>query len=127
MLEIILYVRDQEVSRNFYAKLLNQEPHNHVIGMTEFRLSADLLLGLMPENGIAGIITPSLPHPSGASGIPRCELYLNVEDPDAWNERALKNGATFISKGKSRDWGDFVAYCADPDGHVLAFARKADK
>jgi len=127
MVEIIFYVRDQELSRNFYEKLFRKAPETHVIGMTEFRIAGDLLLGLMPENGIARIITPVMPHPSGANGIPRCELYLRVDDPDAWNERAVKNGATLISGGMPRDWGDYVAYSADPDGHVLAFAKKADE
>lgn len=125
--EIILYCRDQQRSSRFYEVLLQQTPDLEVPGMTEFVLSEHLKLGLMPEQGIARIIHPALPHPEDGNGIPRCELYLVVGQPEAAIERALASGATLISPLSARDWGDEAAYLADPDGHVVALARRPGK
>lgn len=122
-IEFIIYVSDQVKSRDFYSKLLNMEPSLHVPGMTEFILDKNVKLGLMPENGIAKIITPAMPHPSEASGAPRCELYLKVENPADYIERGIVAGAKLISPLQPRDWGDTAGYIADPDGHVAAFAE----
>ncbi len=120
--EIILYVSNQENSRDFYARLLQKEPTLHVPGMTEFDLSPGLKLGLMPENGIAKIITPATPHPASAQGVPRCELYLMCDNADKAAAHALACGALPVSEAQNRNWGHRVAYVADADGHILAFA-----
>src|SRR3989344_5731939 len=60
--EFILYVADQEKSKLFYEKLLAISPSLHVPGMTEFDLSPNCKLGLMPENGIAKILNNKTPH-----------------------------------------------------------------
>lgn len=120
--EIILYVSDQKRSRDFYSALLAKEPSLDVPGMTEFVLSDNLKLGLMPENGIAKILSDKTPHPSYGNGIPRCELYFNVADPDDIYRLAVSLGAKEISAVKHRDWGDKVGYVSDFDGHIIAFA-----
>lgn len=119
--EVILYVRDQQRSRDLYRVLLGREPVLDVPGMTEFDLGG-CTLGLMPSSGIARIITPALPHPDDGHGVPRCELYLRVADLDAAIVRAEQAGLAVISPAADRDWGDRVAYFADPDGHVIALA-----
>jgi len=122
-LGIIFYVSDQYRSCGFYENLLGIAPVLNVPGMTEFELKDGVKLGLMPEGGIAKIITPALPHPQEASGIPRCELYLFVEDVAMAYKNALELGARAVSPVIDREWGDRVAYIADPDGHVIAFAQ----
>jgi uncharacterized protein len=77
----------------------------------------------MPEGGIRRLLGPALPDPAQARGCPRAELYLVVEDPAACHERALAAGAQELSTVAARSWGHVAAYCLDPDGHVLAFAR----
>lgn len=124
MFEFILYVSDQSRSKEFYAAILQQEPSLNVPGMTEFTLAENLKLGLMPENGIAKIITPAMQHPSSGAGIPRCELYLHVEDVTATCLRAVKAGGKEVNPVADRDWGDSVGYVADLDGHIIAFAKK---
>lgn len=119
----ILYVSEQERSRLFYETILEKTPVLHVPGMTEFRITEGVLLGLMPENGIAKIVSPVMPDPASGNGTPRCELYLIVEDPEECLQRAEQAGAKLISPAAARDWGDTVGYCADPDGHIIAFAR----
>lgn len=123
-LEFILYVSNQEKSTKFYETILQQNPSLNVPGMTEFSLNEFVKIGLMPNEGIAKIITPILPHPTSGNGIPRCELYLQVENIETIFEEAKRAGAIEISPIELRDWGDTVGYVADFDGHVIAFATK---
>ncbi len=124
---IILYVSNQDDSTAFYTQVLDMKPQLHVPGMTEFQLSAHTILGLMPETGIKRLLGAALPDPSHAAGIPRAELYLVVDNPLAYHQRALKAGGKALSGLENRDWGDQVAYSLDPDGHVLAFAAPIQK
>lgn len=120
--EIILYVADQERSREFYEALLRYPPVLHVPGMTEFMLSPSCKLGLMPNDGIAKILLDKTVHPAKGQGIPRCELYFSVADVRSEYAHALQIGARLIAPLAPRDWGDEVGYFADPDGHIIAFA-----
>lgn len=123
-LEFILYVSNQEKSSDFYQILLQQKPSLDVSGMTEFTLNDFVKIGLMPNEGIAKIITPKLPHPTSGIGIPRCELYLQVDNIESIFEEAKQAGATEICPITLRDWGDYVGYISDFDGHVIALATK---
>ena len=124
MIEFILYVSDQDASRRFYQAILEQEPVLDVPGMTEFLLSEDCKLGLMPNHGIAKILGDRLPHPDQAVGIPRSELYLYVDHVGERYNQAIQAGAKAINPVCERDWGDIVGYVADQDGHIIAFAEK---
>lgn len=117
----ILYVKNQAVSREFYAIALGLAPRLDVPGMTEFELSSGCVLGLMPEKGIKRLL-PGLPDPENRGGA-RAEVYLIVADPAAYHARALAAGAAELSPLGPRDWGHRAAYSLDPDGHVLAFAE----
>jgi uncharacterized glyoxalase superfamily protein PhnB len=122
--EIILYVADQQKSRDFYAAILEKKATLDVPGMTEFILRDGLKLGLMPENGIAKILQDKTPHPNSGNGIPRCELYILLENIEEVFNKAIQAGATEISPIQDRDWGDSVGYLADFDGHIIAFAKR---
>lgn len=124
-IEFILYVSNQEKSRDFYQILLQQNPSLDLPGMTEFTLNDFVKIGLMPNDGIAKIITPTLPHPTSGNGIPRCEFYLQVENIETLFEEAKQAGAKEVSPIALRDWGDFVGYLVDFDGHVIALASKS--
>ncbi|MGD0712199.1 MAG: VOC family protein [Bacteroidales bacterium] len=119
---IILYVADQQRSRDFYKAILNKEPSLDVPGMTEFALNEKTQLGLMPENGIAKILGDALPHPAKGNGIPRCEIYIAVENVKQSFDNLILNGGKAISEPQMRNWGHVVAYGSDPDGHVIALA-----
>ena len=120
---LILYVRDQDAARRFYAAALGCEPGLDVPGMTEFPLPGGAILGLMPEAGAAKLLGGAVA--TDRRGSSRAELYLRVDDPAAAHHRALAAGATELSPLGPRDWGDTVAYSLDADGHVLAFAGLA--
>jgi uncharacterized glyoxalase superfamily protein PhnB len=120
--EVILYVKDQTRSKEFYNKLLNRHPVLDVPGMTEYQLSENCKLGLMPSEGIAKIFGEQMPHPDTGNGIPRCELYLKVDNIEIEFENAVNCGAKIISIIQDRDWGDKACYFSDIDGHIIAFA-----
>lgn len=98
LIETILYVNDQQASTEFYTRLFRQKPNLNVPGMTEFILAENCKLGLMPNKGIAKILSDKTPHPDNGNGIPRCELYLYVENIELEFENASKIGAKFISR-----------------------------
>ena len=123
-IEFILYVSNQEKSKDFYEGLLKIKPSLNVPGMTEFKLAKNVKLGLMPENGIVKIISDKLPHPKNGNGIPRCELYLKIINPFEYIKRGIELGGKEISKIQNRDWGDKVGYISDLDGNIIAFAQK---
>lgn len=122
--EIILYVKDQQKSTNFYQTVFRKKPDLNVPGMTEFILNDFCKLGLMPNDGIAKIITPSLPHPNLGNGIPRCELYFIVENLQEEYQNIKNLDIKIISEIKERNWNDTAFYFSDLDGHVIAFAEK---
>ena len=119
----ILYVADQSRSTIFYEKVLGLSPSLNVPGMTEFTLGTDIVLGLMPETGIVRLLGDAIENPASAKGVPRAELYLRVDSPEIYLARAMAVDARELSPLLARDWGDIAGYCADPDGHVIAFAR----
>lgn len=120
----ILFIENQETSKAFYERVFGFEPILHVPGMTEFKLTPHLSLGLMPEKGIMKILDHQIPDPHLGHGISRHELYLFVDDPALYFNRLIDAGGQGISPPKPRSWGDMVAYGTDPDGHLLAFALK---
>lgn len=121
----IIYVANQERSKSFYQKLLGADPKLDVPGMTEFELGSNATLGLMPEDGIVRVLEGKIPHPKNANGVPRSEIYLFVDSPDTYYDKLVEAGGEGISKTALRSWGDYVSYGFDPDGHIVAFAKKA--
>jgi len=65
-----------------------------------------------------------LPHPKNGNGIPRCEIYLKVNNPIEYIKRGIELGGKKISEFQDRDWGDKVGYISDLDGNIIAFAQK---
>jgi uncharacterized glyoxalase superfamily protein PhnB len=124
--EFILYCADQYRSTIFYEELLLRKPVLNVPGMTEFQLTDNVKLGLMPERGIAFILGEKIKHPASGNGIPRCELYIYTDEPDEYFQRAVKMNATAISEVAFREWGDTVGYVSDLDGHIVAFAKRGN-
>jgi catechol 2,3-dioxygenase-like lactoylglutathione lyase family enzyme len=122
---VIIYVKNQEKSKSFYEKLLGYKPKLNVPGMTEFQLLDNVSLGIMPEEGIMRILENKITNPKRANGIPRSEIYLFVDEPNEYYLKLVDTGGTGISKEELRNWGDYVAYGSDLDGHILAFAKKA--
>lgn len=119
----IIYVKDQNRSRDFYKSVLGLEPVLDVPGMTEFKINDYSKLGIMPEEGIAKILGNEVPHPETGNGIPRCEIYLYTDSPQKYIDRVAAAGGKLISNLELRSWGEEAAYGADPDGHIIALAK----
>ena len=121
----IIYVSDQEKSRIFYEKVMGKPPVLDVPGMTEFQNNENSKLGIMPQEGIARLLGDHCTSTPWSKDFPRCELYLMVEDVEASFQKLVDAEGRTISPPSLRNWGDLVAYGADPDGHIIAFAKKA--
>ena len=119
----IFYVANQQATTEFYTKVLVLDPVLNVPGMTKYVLPDGSELGFMPGQGMKNMLGDKLPDPAQAAGIPRAELYLIVDDPLAYHQRAIAAGAREMQPLQEMPWGDLTAYSLDLDGHVLAFAK----
>jgi flavin reductase (DIM6/NTAB) family NADH-FMN oxidoreductase RutF/predicted enzyme related to lactoylglutathione lyase len=52
------------------------------------------------------------------------QLYLRTDDPRGAIARVVEAGGRPLSGLRRRKWGDEAAYFADPDGNVVALARR---
>ena len=118
----IFYVKDQTESASYYKQVLGLQPILEVPGITEFRLTDNSVLGLIPIVSAGRLIGEHVF--SSTSGVPKAELYLVVDDPEGQHRTALRCGAIELSPMQLRDWGHRAAYSVDRDGHVLAFAER---
>jgi len=123
-LMIIVYVENQNLSRDFYSKLLEIQPVLDVVGMTEFELNTNTRLGLMPKENISKILDFQVDIPDTKINKPSCELYFFVGNPDEYLQKLVLLGGKLLSAGKLRNWGHFVAYGFDLDNNLIAFAKK---
>lgn len=119
----ILYVKDQNLSVEFYSQLLDLEPILNVPGMAEFSLTDNSILGLMPIKGIEKLLENKITVSTKNDNEVKAELYLVVNNIDSYLERANLLNAEILSESKERDWGHKVAYLLDPDKHIVAFAE----
>jgi len=123
-LYIIFYVKNQNKAKELYSQLFSIKPVLHVPGMTEFVLGSNIKLGLMPNERINKLIETKTPHPDNAEGIPKCELYVVIENPEKYLEKAVKIGFIKLAELQKRSWEHTVGYVMDTDGNVIAFAKK---
>ncbi|WP_246616420.1 glyoxalase [Thaumasiovibrio subtropicus] len=94
--------------------------------MTEFHLSNECTLGLMPYSSIHRLLGEEITAPELANQNPCAELYIEVDNPHEYHGRSLISGGTELSGIKKRDWGHTVGYSKDIDGHIIAFAKASD-
>jgi predicted enzyme related to lactoylglutathione lyase len=119
---IILAVRDLSRAVTFYRAAFGWAQTVDVPVYAEFALPGSLRLGLYQREGF-GRNTGQLPMAVPEGGLSGTELYLYTEDLPSAATRLMELGARQLSPIAQRDWGDEVAYFADPDGNVLALAR----
>ncbi|MHC4832268.1 MAG: VOC family protein, partial [Planctomycetota bacterium] len=77
------------------------------------------------ERKAFGENTGRIPQPVAEGDLTGAELYLRCEDLDAVIGRLVSMGARELRARTLKDWGEEVAYFADPEGNVLAVARPA--
>ncbi len=118
----ILAVDDVARAAAFYVEALGATPRLDVGVYAELDLPAGPALGVYLRGGFERN-TGRAATPPAAGATTSTELYFRVDDVDAALARAIAAGAALLSPGAPRPWGEDVAYVADPDGNVLAFAR----
>jgi uncharacterized protein len=116
---ITLAVDDLDRARAFYAAMGWREAATSAPGIAFFQL-----LG----QGLALYPRAELARDTGrpATGSGAMTLAQNVRDRvqvDALYAAALRAGARSLSPPADTPWGGYVAYVADPDGHVWEFAH----
>ncbi len=113
---VTLAVRDLDRSRVFYVDGLGWTPELDVPGEVVMFTAGDrLVLALWDRAAFEGEVgSPAL----RGEGVPPMTLSHNVPHPrdvDAVIELAREAGAE-VGEARSRDWGGYTAYFADPDG-----------
>ncbi len=119
----ILAVSDLNRSVDFYMSAFDWKIKTKSKHYVEFILPDGLGLALCSYEGFQRIIgtNPQLPD----EGVAPAQVYLRTDDILRVIARLHAVNAKPLSKAAVRDWGEEVAYFADPDGHVLAIARAA--
>ena len=124
-MHVVLAVEDVERAKRFYDDAFGWKPHlEWPDRYAELVLSDDDRLGLYVRDGFAASAGIE-PEAIGAqySG---AEVYVQVEDLDGAIERLGAAGGTPLSERRTREWGQEAAYFADPDGNVVAVARRLE-
>ena len=119
---VILAVPDLPASRAFYDRAFGWTATVETPVYVEYTLASGMRVGIYEREGFGrntGAVPEAIPH----GALAPVELYVAVDDVGAALERVLAAGGRLLDPAAERDWGDVVAYAADPDGTVLALAR----
>lgn len=123
-MQVILAVDDVERSVDFYERAFGW-PRNPKIEYTNY---VELL---EPHGGCLGLFERgAFERTAGAKAAPKpngqtaTELYVRVEDVEPAMERLEAAGARPLAPLRVKEWGEEAAYYADPDGNVVAVARR---
>ena len=122
-MHLVLAVADVDRAYGFYREVFGWESHLEWPGeYTELVVSGDDRLGLYRRDGWA---KSAGAEPAELNGrVSPAYLYVRVEDLDETLGRLERAGARPLSERSKRGWGEEAAYFADPDGNVLAVARR---
>ncbi len=77
------------------------------------------------ERNAFGANVGVVPPPVAEGQLTGAELYLRCEDLDAVIGRLEEAGARLLSARAVRNWGEEVAYYADPEGNTIAVTGPA--
>jgi predicted enzyme related to lactoylglutathione lyase len=117
---VILAVEDRTRALTFYREAFGWSLEVNAPTYAELALPGGLRLGLYDRRGFG----KNFGHePRSTGGVSCTELYVQVDDLDRADARLMQAGARLLDRCRPRDWGDEVAYYADPDGNVIALAR----
>jgi len=119
---VILAVTDLPRAVAFYRSAFDWPIDVDTPVYVEFHLPAGMRLGLYQLDAFARNLGQA-PHQIPAGALAATELYLFPDHLEAVAERLASAGGRLLSALARRDWGDEVAYFADPDGNILALAR----
>jgi catechol 2,3-dioxygenase-like lactoylglutathione lyase family enzyme len=118
-----LGVADVARATEFYESLGWRLSSASLPGVVSFFHTAGGLLSLVATDDIAadaGLPTRPAP-PNPATDFRGAMLAINVESPAAVDEAlrsAVQAGATLVKAGGAVEWGGYLGYFTDPDGHL---------
>jgi predicted lactoylglutathione lyase len=119
---VTLGVADVERSATFYEGLGWKRSPASVSGEVAFFGTAGGLLALWRREALARDVG----EPPGERGATAVTLAVNVDERaavDAAFETVRAVGGRVIRPPEPTDWGGYVGYFADPDGHVWEVAH----
>jgi uncharacterized protein len=124
-MHLVLAVADVDRAHAFYREVFGWTSHLEWPGeYTELVVSNEDRLGLYRRDGYA---ESAGAEPVELNGhVSTAYLYVRVDDLDETIERLGRAGARKLSPRSRRGWGEEAAYFADPDGNVVAVARRLD-
>lgn len=122
---LVLAVADLPRSRSFYRQAFDWALAVDLPVYVQFRMPGGVGVSLYQREAFAAQVG-AMPASCPTGACAAAELYLEVEDLPAATDAVLAAGARSLSPAALRDWGDEVAYFADPDGHVIALARAGE-
>ncbi len=117
---ITLGVVDVDRSRAYYRAIGWREHPRSVEGTTFFQMHGSVL-ALYGLNDLAA----DLGRPATALGTGAITLAQNFEteaEVDAAVDRAVAAGGREVKRPQLVNWGGYVGFVADPDGHVWEYA-----
>lgn len=118
-----LGVTDVARATEFYESLGWRLSPASVPGLVSFFHTAGGLLSLVSTDDLAadaGLVSRSTP-PNPAADFRGTMLAINVESPAAVDEAlrtVVQAGATLVKAGGPAEWGGYLGYFTDPDGHL---------
>lgn len=121
----ILAARDFHSQVRFYADAFSWARAVDTNHYAEFELPGGQRIGIYEREGF-GRNFGATPGEMPEGTVSPFELYLQVVDLAIATESLLECGARLLSAAAPREWGDTVAYFADPEGNVLALAAVKD-
>lgn len=114
---VILYVRDVDVSVEFYRDIIGLRHRFTRDGYAEFG-TGEARFGLLAEQRAKDLIREK---PAGGGG---GEVLFLVDDLDQEAGRLRREGIEFLSGPADRGWGHRTLHLRDPDGHVIELAQE---
>jgi predicted enzyme related to lactoylglutathione lyase len=122
-MHLVLAVSDVDRSYDFYRQVFGWTSHIEWPGeYTELVVSDEDRLGLYRRDGYADSAGAKPVELNGE--VSTAYLYVRVDDLDEAIARLEQAGARKLSPRSKRGWGEEAAYFADPDGNVVAVARR---
>jgi predicted enzyme related to lactoylglutathione lyase len=122
-MHLVFAVSDVDRAYDFYRDVFGWTSHIEWPGeYTELIVSEEDRLGLYQRDGYAESAGAEPVELNGK--VSTAYLYVRVEDLDETIERLERAGGRKLSPRSKRGWGEEAAYFADPDGNVVAVARR---
>ena len=118
---VILAVEDRARALRFYRDVFEWPLAVDAPTYAELTLPAGMRLGIYDRRGFGKNFGRELGPAAGE--LTGTELYVYVADLAETSERIVRAGGRLLDARRERDWGDAVAYFADPDGNIVALAE----